>query len=437
MPNHAETANRSTTIDPEKWLGILQRWHPRMPRQELVDFINEFIEAAGLQRVEGLDALFVHVDKTTRSAQEKFDKLRQWTKKMRSDPRFWPPLFERERPVSVLIKKIVDEARRPVTRRDVERQFRKYRTVPSTGLGQELKELANRGEIDRLKLGVYWHRGTASAAYESDIQRMYRLVYSAPDHRLREAELAVILGLSRADTASRVSQLRKRGLFAPATGNGVVVVSAESLATLQRGPIFDGRGGIFFEVERAASPDGTVFTALRPERLPLEDAEVQAEIDRLKALPPAEYDVEREPASSRLGIRLSVLDRFRSDGAKEEVGTAIPQGAAAVTAVPPQAVMSRADRKAMREASLKSAEERYFRLIEAQPDRAPEAKSVLEKKMMDDFKVTRDEARYCRAKAIKRYSSLHPDNPCKWGEAGRYKESGEQSGEENLANSKS
>ena len=58
----------------------------------------------------------------------------------------------------------------------------------------------------------------------------------------------------------------------------------------------------------------------------------------------------------------------------------------------------------MRESSLKNAEERYFQLIEAQPDRAPEARAVLEKKMMDDFKVTRDEARYCRAKAVKRYS---------------------------------
>jgi hypothetical protein len=194
MPITHEAANRSTTVDPEKWLGILQRWHPRMPRQELVDFINEFIEAAGQQRVEGLDALFIHVDKTTRSAQEKFDKLRQWNKKMRSDPRFWPQLFERDRPVSVLIKKIVDESPRPVTRRDVERKFRKYRKVPSTGLGQELKELANRGEIDRLKLGVYWRRGTASAAYESDFQRMYKLVYRAPDHRMREAELGLDTG---------------------------------------------------------------------------------------------------------------------------------------------------------------------------------------------------------------------------------------------------
>jgi len=88
MPIHAEAADRSSTVDPVKWLGILERWHPRVSREELVDFINEFIEAAGPQRVEGLDALFVHVDNTTRSAQEKFDKSRQWAKKMRSDQRF-------------------------------------------------------------------------------------------------------------------------------------------------------------------------------------------------------------------------------------------------------------------------------------------------------------------------------------------------------------
>jgi hypothetical protein len=413
-------AHGPTTVDPAKWLGVLQRWHPRMPREELVGFINEFIEAAGRQRVEGLDDLFVHVDKTTRSAQEKLDKLRQWIKKMRSDPRFWPHIFERDRPVSVLVKKIVYQSRRPVTRRDVESKFRKYRKVPSTGLSQELKELANRGEIDRLAQGLYWRRGTASLAYESDLQRMYRLVYRAPDHRMREAELAVALGLRRGDAGSLVSLLRKRGLFASATGNGVVVASGESLATLQRGPIFDGRGKVFFTAQEGVAPlDDAVFTALRRERLPLEDAEVKAEIDRLKALPRAEYEAQREPAASRLGVKLSVLDCLRSDGAKEEVGRAIPQRAAAVTAVPALAVMSRAERKAISDASLKNAEKRYFQLIEAHPDRAPEARAALEKKMMDEFKVVRDEARYCRAKAIKHYNSLHPDNPCKWGEPGR------------------
>ena len=148
---------------------------------------------------------------------------------------------------------------------------------PQQVLAQELKELANRGEIDRHKQGHYWREGTAVAPWELDAQRAYKLVYSAADQRMREAELAVALGLSRRDTATVVSQLRKRGLFAPATGNGFVVVSAKSLATLQRGPIFDGRGGIFFVApERTAPLEGPVFTVLRAER-PRIDREAQAQ----------------------------------------------------------------------------------------------------------------------------------------------------------------
>src|SRR6202022_3399543 len=132
-------------------------------------------------------------------------------------------------------------------------------------------------------------------------------------------------------------------LFAPATGNAVVVASVESLATLQRGPIFDGRGGIFFTALEGVAPlDGAVFTALRPERLPLEDAEVEAEIERLKALPLGENEAQRGPAASRLGVRLSVLDRLRSDGAKEEVGTAVPQRAADAA---PSATLSATERR--------------------------------------------------------------------------------------------
>ena len=199
-------------------------------------------------------------------------------------------------------------------------------------------------------------------------------------------------------------------------------MSAEARTKTERGEtIFNKKGKVFWapEVSPAAPVKAAVFTALRAERLPLEDAEVEVEIERLKALPRAEYEAQREPAASRLGVRLSVLDRLRSDGAKEDVGRAIPQRPAALTAVPLRPVISRAERKAMREASLQNCEEQYFQLIEAQSDRAPEARAVLEKKMMDNCKVTRDEARYCRAKAIKRYNSLCPDNPCKWGEAGR------------------
>jgi biotin operon repressor len=277
MAIQSEAANRSSSVDPEKWLSILQRWHPREPREVLIDFINDLIEAAGPQRVERLDVLFVHTDETTRSAREKLEKLRRWRDRMRSDPWFWPQLIKRDRPVSVLVKKIVDESSRPLTRFEVERKFRRFRKVPATGLTQELKELANRGEIDRHKQGLYWRQGTASARYESDARRAYKMVYSAPDQRMREAELAVALGLSRRDTATLMSQLRKRGLFASATGNGFVVASAESLATLKRGPIFDGRGGIFLAtLERPAPPDPTVFKVLRAER-PHIDREAQAQ----------------------------------------------------------------------------------------------------------------------------------------------------------------
>ena len=136
--------------------------------------------------------------------------------------------------------------------------------MPATGLAQELKELANCGEIDRHKHGYYWLKGTAAKPYESSAQRAYKLVYSAADQRVREAELAVALGLSRADTGGVVSQMRKRGLFAAAKRDGFVVVSAESLAILQHGPIFDGRGKTFFVAPKRPAPSNAALPTAHP-----------------------------------------------------------------------------------------------------------------------------------------------------------------------------
>jgi hypothetical protein len=276
---------------------------------------------------------------------------------MRSDPRFWPQLFERDRPVSVLIKKIVDESPRPVARRDVERKFRKYRKVPSTGLGQELKELANRGEIDRLKLGVYWRRGTASTAYESDFQRMYKLVYRAPDHRMREAELAVALGLSRRDTSRLAFLLRKRGLFAPATGNGVIVASKESLATLQRGAIFDGRGGIFFSAPKiVARADAVPFTTLRPERPPVDLEKLGKEVGRLKGLKKRQQLIELDATAKALGVPRMQLEQMVRPAAQ---------------------VTKNVERKAIQEA----AKEKWrtdYRVLMKDPERLPVRKKLWE-----------------------------------------------------------
>ena len=119
-------------------------------------------------------------------------------------------------------------------------------------------------------------------------------------------------------------------------------VPAEIVDNLERGEGVLIAPGKLFYARPVASLDSTVFTALRPERLPLEDAEVEAEIERLKALPLAEYEAQREPAASRLGVRLSLLDRLRSDGAKEEAGTAVPQRAADAA---PSATLSATERR--------------------------------------------------------------------------------------------
>ena len=276
-----EWENRANIFDPKKWLGILQRWRPRERREVSKTSLSPSSNFGPITWRAPRRSICPH-GPTTRSGREKFDRLGRWRDGMRSDPLFWPHLVERDRPVSIMVKKIVDELSRPVTRFDVERKFRRFCEVPSTGLAQELKELANRAEIDRLAAGLFWRKGKATAPYELDAQRAYKLVHSAADQRMREAELAAALGLSRRDTAPVVSQLRKRGLFSSATGKGFVVASAESRAMLQRGPIFDGRGGIFFTApERPAPLDAAVFTALRAER---PGVEVPAQADSAERL---------------------------------------------------------------------------------------------------------------------------------------------------------
>ncbi len=210
----ATQVEQRSTIDPEKWLAIIQGWLPAEPREVGVDFINSVLKAAAAgnsvrrESLERLDGFIVHTDRTTRSGREKFETLLR--DKWLNDPLDWPPRFERARPVSVLVKRIVDEASGPVDTSYVERKFRKFRDVPPTGLSQELKELANRDEIDRHKAGLYWRKGTTPKPYESQTQHLYRLVHDAPGHRMPNAELALTMNISRKDLETLLSQVRKR-----------------------------------------------------------------------------------------------------------------------------------------------------------------------------------------------------------------------------------
>jgi hypothetical protein len=310
----AGTQAQASTVDPAKWLATLRVWVPTEPLEVLVALINSLIEASGPARVEGLDALIAHTDGTTRSGREKFERLRQWSDKMRADPPYWPQLFVRPRAVSILIKAILDKASRPLDRFEVERKFRKFRDVPPSGLSQELKEMAKRGEVDRHAQGLYWRKGTAGKPYESQTQQLYRLAHDAPGHRMRNAELALAMDISRKDLETLLSQMRKRWcdppLFEGPSGVGVTVVSAESLAVLKRdGRIVDGRGGTFFRAPKVVARDEAVtFTTLRPERPPVDSGKLAQEVRRLKGLKKRQQIVELDATAKALGVPRVALE---------------------------------------------------------------------------------------------------------------------------------
>ena len=210
----AGTQAQASTVDPTRWLATLQTWTPAEPLDALVAFINLLINAAGPARVEGLDGLIAHTGATSRSGREKLERLRKWSEKMRAAPQFWPPHFVRRRDVSIRIKAIIDKAPRPLNRFEVERKYRKFAPVPATGLSQELKEMARRGEIDRFGQGLYWRKGTAGNPHESQAQQIYRLVHDAPGHRMRTAELVIVCTFgTSASCDCRVSSLFAFGAF--------------------------------------------------------------------------------------------------------------------------------------------------------------------------------------------------------------------------------
>src|SRR5206468_2925340 len=82
----AGTQAPASMVGPAKWLATLQVWVPTEPLEVLVALINSLIKASGPVRVEGLDALIAHTDRSTRSGREKFARLGRWSDKMRSNP---------------------------------------------------------------------------------------------------------------------------------------------------------------------------------------------------------------------------------------------------------------------------------------------------------------------------------------------------------------
>jgi hypothetical protein len=100
-------------------------------------------------------------------------------------------------------------------------QWRRRRFYGSTKrTNRREAETVEQAEREHAKQAAAHAKAASTSLQLHDVAgRYWKLVYRAPDHRMREAELAVALGLSRGEAGSLVSILRKRGLFAPATGH--------------------------------------------------------------------------------------------------------------------------------------------------------------------------------------------------------------------------
>ena len=335
MPIHAEAANRSTPVDPAKLLEIVRRWCPSAPVEVPISLVNALIKAAasgssGQLRLGLLEEFVLGLGAQLYSNSQKINRLKKETVRMAADPLRRPKLrpghpAELARAALAAIQRAPDQVLSVEKIHTVLRRVKP--NIRRTSTYAVLKRMTDTGWLERDFAGVYGLPSRSRKPYEPRTLQLLRLVYTAPDHEMRTRQAFAVLDWSPKLLSATASELCSRHLLK--SEKGVLIVPQEIVDKLARGegvPIAPGK--LFYA--RAGGPpvDHSAFTPLRPERLPLEDAEVEAEIERLKALPLAEYEAQREPAASRLGMRLSVLDRFRSDGAKEEGGTAIPQRAA-------------------------------------------------------------------------------------------------------------
>jgi hypothetical protein len=121
-------------------------------------------------------------------------------------------------------------------------------------------------------------------------------------------------------------------------------------------------------------------------------------------------------AAVRRGARVKLASAILSAGGPPELAEFVLEGPredAPQPAVLPGPNQLRASKKAAMEKCVRA----YMGLIEANPFEAPAPRAELEKKMMSDFGVLRDEARMARAEAIRRKRLLLNENS-KWERGG-------------------
>jgi len=331
--------------------------------------------------------LFVYLDAQWRHFGQKKKLLDEWLSEMVREALYWPP---RPSPRGSRVGDQILKALRTGRKTDVQivRAFPKSAKMTLTKLSPTLGLAMKAGKIIRVGWGEYALPDSGLTPYIPPNRLIVEFVIGAPDYPpAEEALVAAIRERGHTDDGiyHSLRWLRESGVLGPRRDGGVPL-SAESVAKRERGEeLRDGRGAVLW------AP---------PLVVPAEAATWEARLINASrgGTPDPGHAVNLAP------------DRPRVDPAKRA-----------------------AAQRAMKNSAEENCVQAYMKLIEASPDGAPEARAALEKKMMKDCKVTRDQARYCRAKAIQRYNSRHPNNPCKWRDPGiRGKESGEENSTESI-----
>jgi hypothetical protein len=140
----------ASTVDPQKWLGMLQRWSPAVPTSELVAFINFLIEAAGPRRIEWLDDLIVQADnQLRRTGAWKMNRLKQYAEAMSKNPRHLPRLRKLRGSSDFDVAfKILETAGRGMSADEVLPAFLRHRAITRGAL---VNVLVARPGLERLR----------------------------------------------------------------------------------------------------------------------------------------------------------------------------------------------------------------------------------------------------------------------------------------------
>jgi hypothetical protein len=290
----------ASTVDPQKWLGMLQRWCPALPAADLVAFINLLSEAAGPRRIEWLDDLIVQADnQQRRTGAWKMNRLKQYAEAMSKNPRHLPRLRKlRGSSDFDVVLKILETAGRGMSADEVLPAFLRHRAITRGALVNVLISMTRIGQIERYSDGIYGVPRSGGEDYESGTRVIFKLALAVPE--TTRAALCAATGYNRARVGAAINNLRKRDLFDPSR----ISVSAEARAKTERGEtIFNKKGKVFWapEVSPAAPVESAVFTTLRPNRPRVDPDEYVADIVRIAALPDEESYAEIDAAARRWG----------------------------------------------------------------------------------------------------------------------------------------